>query len=70
MYGDELNTTKEVVNSFPAGISFIETSPTASHLLRLAIDLDIELPRHLKWQTNAGVEVGRYDLRECRDITE
>ena len=69
MYGDELNTTREVVTSFPAGISFIETSTTARHLLRLAIDLDIELPRHLKWQTNAGVEVGRYDLRECHDIT-
>ncbi len=42
----------------------------ARQLFRLANDLDIELPRHLKWQTNAGVEVGRYDLRECHHITD
>ena len=70
MYGDDLNTTKEVIISFPAGIHSIERSAKASDLLSLANDLDIELPRHLKWQTNAGVKVGRYDLRECHHITD
>ena len=39
-------------------------------LLEIADELKQELPKHLKWQTNAGVKVGRYDLRECRHITD
>lgn len=41
-----------------------------NELLAIADELKEELPNHLKWQTNAGVRVGRYDLRECRHITD
>lgn len=70
MYGDEFDVTKGVLASFPAGVESLMASPYSSSLLRLSESLSDELPRHLKWQTNAGLKVGRYDLRECRHITD
>ena len=70
MYGDEFDVTKGVLSSFPAGVDSLMASHAFSSLLRLSKSLSDELPRHLKWQTNAGLQVGRYDLRECRHITD
>ncbi len=70
MYGDEFHVTKGVLVSFPAGIERLVASPGSSALLTFAKCLANELPKHLKWQTNAGLKVGRYDLRECRHITD
>ena len=70
MYGDEFHVTKGVLASFPAGVDRLATSPGGSALLASAKCLADELPLHLKWQTNAGLQIGRYDLRECRHITD
>ena len=41
-------------------------------LLACSEVLQDEMPKHLKWKANAGVNVGRFDLRvpECRAITD
>lgn len=70
MYGDEFHVTKNVLTAFPAGVDRLLASPHRWSLLELAQNLQEELVRHLKWQTNARIRVGRYDLRECRHITD
>ena len=71
IYGDEFSVPKKrVINSFPAGIDHLEGSTQVSCLLSLATELQKELPKHLKWKANAGLKVGRFDLRECRYITD
>ena len=75
IYGSEFSVTKGVINSFPAGITDLESSAQAPHLIALATELQQELPKHLKWKANAGranpgLKVGRYDLRECHYITD
>ena len=70
IFGDEFSVTKGVITSFPAGLNNLQVSVQAPNLLILAIALQEELPKHLKFKANAGLKVGRYDLRECRYITD
>ena len=78
MRGDEFNVTKSTLASFPGGIgrlaSASNTDPVVHgigiRLRALADQLREELPTTLKWKPNAGIRVGRYDLRECAHITD
>ena len=70
VYGDEFHVTRGVLCSFPVNAAALATGRAGPDLLGLAERLRDELPRHLKWQTNAGVRVGRYDLRDCTHITD
>ncbi len=78
IYGDEFDVIRHTIASFPAGIERLtnhssysaELYNPARQLLILADNLKEELPRHLKWQTYSGQEIGRYDLRECTHITD
>ena len=70
MYGDDYNTTKGVIAAFPASIKQIQSSTEACRLLDLAVDLNGELPKHLKWKKNKQKRIGSYNLRECRHITD
>lgn len=70
IYGDEFHVTPGVLASFPLDPRTLADGSAGQDLLRLAHKLRDELPRHLKFKQNAGVRVGRYDLRECRHITD
>ena len=48
----------------------MELASVVNRVLELAGILKQEMPAHLSWQTNAGVKVGRYDLRKLRHITD
>ena len=78
MRGDEFNVTKSTLTSFPGGIGRLASASNTDsvdhgigiRLCALADQLREELPTTLKWKANAGIQVGRYDLRECAHITD
>ena len=78
IFGDELNVTTQVLTAFPAGAAKLLDGTLCNtsvpngkqRLLDLAAALKSEMPKHVAWKANAGVDVGRYDLLACRHITD
>ena len=79
IFSDEFNVTKGPLCAFPGDIerlsgypmnNYEEISTEHHRLWKLAKELKEEMPKHLKWQTNAGVRVGRYNMIKCRHITD
>ena len=65
--GDDFNVTKQVLGSFPADLLSLSRD---ARLIGLARKLRDESPNHLFWVRKAGRQVGNYDLRKCRHITD
>ena len=77
MFGDDFNVTRSLLAAVPCDIEVLSAPPCdmevaslVTRLANLAEFLKEETPKHLAWKQNAGVKVGRYDLRECRHITD
>ncbi len=74
MYGDEFDVTRGTLAAFPGDIEGL-TKPTPGDmelviLLDLSRTLQDEMPNHLAWKLNAGVNVGRYNMLKLRHITD
>ncbi len=74
MYGDEFNVTRSTLAAFPGDIEGLAKRTPGDMelviLLELSRTLQEEMPKHLAWQTNAGVKVGRYNMLKLRYITD
>ena len=80
VFSDEFHVTQSTLAAFPGDIKRIAAmEPESNHapgdmklesLLALSRLLQEEMPKHLAWKLNAGVQVGRYNMHECRDITD
>ncbi|MCY4162693.1 MAG: Eco57I restriction-modification methylase domain-containing protein [bacterium] len=82
-FGDGFDVTRGVLAALPCDIERLATAKELSlvpcdmelislvaDFLKLANDLKNELPNQLVWKNHAGVKVGRYDLWQCRHITD
>lgn len=74
MYGDEFHVTRSTLAAFPGDIERLTKRTPGDMefviLLELSRTLQNEMPKHLAWQTNAGVKVGRYNMLKLRYITD
>ena len=80
IFSDEFHVTRGTLAAFPGDIKRLVRSgdggnPAAGDmklesLLALSRLLQEEMPKHLAWKLNAGVQVGRYNMHECRHITD
>ncbi len=80
IYGDEFHVTRGVLAALPCDIERLATSHHppcdmelanfVKRLLALADQLKEEMPKHLAWQKNAGIKVGRYNMLKLRHITD
>ena len=80
VFSDEFDVTRCTLAAFPGDIKRIdEGNPGGNHapgdmklesLVALSRLLQVEMPKHLAWKLNAGVQVGRYNMHECRHITD
>lgn len=74
IFSDEFHVTSGLLRAFPGDIKhlLVESmeSNEAQPLKSLAIELKEEMPKHLAWKWNAGVQVGRYNMLGCRHITD
>ena len=80
IFSDEFHVTRGTLAAFPGDIKQLVGSgdggnPAAGDmklesLLALSRLLQEEMPKHLAWKLNAGVQVGRYNMHECRHITD
>ena len=75
-FSDEFDVTKGTLASFPGDVQrlsrMVEGPPSTTSidqeselvgaLVELSHSLQEEMPKHLAWKLNAGVEVGRYNL--------
>ena len=80
-YGDEFDVTRGTLAAFPGDIERLaarassDSNPAPGDmefesLLSLSRSLQIEMPKHLAWQVNAGVKVGRYNMAKLRHLTD
>ena len=80
VFSDEFDVTQSTLAAFPGDIKRMIGSRAGSNhapgdmrlesLLALSRLLQEEMPKHLAWKLNAGVQVGRYNMHKCRDITD
>jgi hypothetical protein len=74
IYSDEFDVTRSTLAAFPGDIERLAKRTPGDMeleiLLELSRTLQREMPRHIAWKWNAGVQVGRYNLLECRHITD
>ncbi|WP_423916835.1 Eco57I restriction-modification methylase domain-containing protein [Candidatus Poriferisodalis sp.] len=78
IYSDEFNVTDGVLAAFPGGLNRLLAKGSTDHagftaaqrIYDFASALKSEMPRHTAWKLNAGVRVGRYNMLECRAITD
>ncbi len=73
-YGDEFDVTRSTLAAFPGDIERLCNRTSGDMelviLSELSTTLQGEMPKHLAWQTNAGVKVGRYNMLKLRHITD
>ncbi|MYE76479.1 MAG: hypothetical protein F4232_08735 [Acidimicrobiaceae bacterium] len=73
-YGDEFHVTRSTLAAFPGDIERLAKRTPGDMelviLLELSRTLQEQMPKHLAWQTNAGVKVGRYNMLKLRHITD
>ena len=75
-FSDEFDVTIGLLSSFPGGVARLvkelddDTQSEHQRLKTLALELKEEMPKHLAWKWNAGVQVGRYNMLGCRHITD
>ena len=75
-FSDEFDVTSGLLTSFPGGVARLlddSNGDAQSHRQRLqglTVELKEEMPKHLAWKWNAGVQVGRYNMLGCRHITD
>ncbi len=81
MYGDEFHVTRRTPAAFPGDIEGLVRhaervgNPAPGDmefesLLSLSRSLQSEMPKHLTWQVNAGIKVGRYNMAKLRHLTD
>ena len=74
MYGDEFHVTRSTLAAFPGDIEGLAKRTPGDMelviLLELSRTLHEEMPKHLAWKLNAGVNVGRYNMLKLRHITD
>ena len=78
IFSDEFHVTSGLLRAFPGGIvrmlrgsdDHVIDPHTRQRLQGLATELKEDMPKHLAWKLNAGVEVGRYNMLGCRHITD
>ena len=71
-FSDEFHVTSGLLSAFPGDITRLlaDASAAVRRLQALALELKEEMPKHLAWKWNAGVQVGRYNMLGCRHITD
>ena len=80
-YGDEFDVTRSTLVAFPGDIERLAARAAQPSnrtpgdmelvmLLELSRRLQDEMPHHLAWKANAGVNVGRYNMMKLRHITD
>ncbi len=73
-YSDSFNVTRNTLTAFPGDIERLAQRVPGDMelviLLELSRTLQNEMPKHLAWQTNAGVKVGRYNMLKLRHLTD
>jgi hypothetical protein len=69
MYGDDLNVTQDNLLSFPASLEIISVDDKKI-LLSVAEQLHEKMIKKVKWKKNAGLQVGSWDISECREELE
>ena len=71
-FSDEFDVTSGLLSAFPGDITRLlaDASAAVRRLQALALELKEEMPKHLAWKWNAGVQVGRYNMLGCRHITD
>ena len=70
VYDNERDVNKGVIGAFPADPAALILSTEGNRLLQLAGQLRRDLPRHLSYKLNAGIQVARYDILKCSHITD
>ena len=74
MYGDEFDVTRSTLAAFPGDIGGLAKRTPGDMELVILLDLSRtlqdEMPEHLAWKLNAGVNVGRYNMLKLRHITD
>ena len=75
-FSDEFDVTSGLLASFPGGVAHLlddsnsDGQSERQRLQDLIVELKEEMPKHLAWKWNAGVQVGRYNMLGCRHITD
>ena len=84
IFSDEFDVTRGTLSAFPGDMErlaeilspspgFTPASPDIElvrSLVALSSTLRKEMPKHLAWKWNAGIQVGRYNMLGCRHITD
>ena len=74
VFGDEFHVTRSTLAAFPGDIERLATFAPGDMELEtlgeLSRTLQDEMPNHLAWKQNAGVQVGRYNLTALRHLTD
>jgi hypothetical protein len=74
IYSDEFHVTRSTLVAFPGDIERLCNRPPGDMELAILLDLSRtlqkEMPNHVAWKTNAGVQVGRYNMLKLRHITD
>ena len=78
MCDDSFHVNRGVLTQFPGDIHRLESmlkedsedSELVKRLIDLASVLKQEMVTHLEWKSHAGLNVGKYNLRKCRHITD
>ena len=67
--GDDFHVTKHTAESFPFNVKAL-SSDARSRLIALAPLLQLEMEKNVQFKLNAGKQVGTYNLRRCRNVTD
>ena len=84
IFSDEFDVTRGTLSAFPGDMErlaeILSPSPgftpaagdieLVRSLVALSSTLRKEMPKHLAWKWNAGIQVGRYNMLGCRHITD
>ncbi|MDE0068063.1 MAG: Eco57I restriction-modification methylase domain-containing protein [Acidimicrobiaceae bacterium] len=84
VFSDEFDVIQSTLSAFPADMERLcalldssgasDPEPLDIELVRSLVimsnTLKNEMPKHLAWKLNAGVQVGRYNMLGCRHITD
>ncbi len=67
--GDDFDVTKKNFLDFPMNLEGIPENSTKA-LLKLVPTLEEAMNNNIQFKTNAGKNVGTYNLAMCRDVTD
>ena len=69
IYGDGFDMTGKLISAFPIDPRSF-SKEARSRLSRLGARLRQRMPRFVAYKKNGGKQIGTYDLRQCRSLTD